>query len=139
MNAECGMLNCRQVERRKTRRLSFIVHHSSHISSVYVEGAARVFGGEGEVWEDAKGGEADGDAVAHFERGRARFGLRARDEDWDAETLLRRVDRDIVERRLPFGGVARDEVEPYGQSLIRADEVLLLNHPVGQTSAPFGE
>src|SRR5256885_751491 len=116
-----------------------ITHYSSHISSMYVECAARVFGGEGEVRQYPEGREADGDAVAHLERRRARFGLRARDEDGDAEALLRRVDRHIVERRLALGGAARDEVEPDYQPLVRADEVLLLDHPAGQTSAPFGQ
>src|SRR5205085_1737199 len=97
------------------------------------------FGGEDEVREDAEGREADGDAVAHLERGRARFGLRACDEDGDAEALLRRVDCHLVERRFALGGLARDEVEPYGQTLVRADEVLLLYDAVGQTSAAFGE
>src|SRR2546423_12637249 len=121
-----------------THHSSLITHYSSHISSMYVECAARVFGGEGEVRQYPEGREADGDAVAHLERRRARFGLRARDEDGDAEALLRRVDRHIVERRLALGGAARDEGEPGYQALIRAGEVLLLDHPGGQTSAPLG-
>src|SRR2546421_3987417 len=122
-----------------THHSSLITHYSSHISSVYVECAARVFGGEGEVRQYPEGREADGDAVAHLERRRARFGLRARDEDGDAEALLRRVDCDVVERRLALGGLARDEVEPDYQALVRADEVLLLDDAVGQTSAAFRE
>src|SRR2546423_13791119 len=120
-----------------THHSSLITHHSSHISSVYVECAARVFGGEGEVRQYPEGREADGDAVAHLERRRARFGLRARDKDGDAETLLRRVDCDVVERRLALGGLGRGEGEPGFHALVRAREGVLLYHPRGLTPAPL--
>src|SRR5438067_2525457 len=123
MDAEVGKLSAEpRDDMFSVRRSCF--YRSSHISFVYVERAARVLGGQGEVRQHAEGCESDGDAVADVERRRARFGLRARDEDGDAEALLRRVDRDFVERRLALFGPARDEVEPDDQSLVCADEML---------------
>src|SRR5918911_2975732 len=94
-------------EARRPSYSSFITPHSSFLC---VERAAGALGGEGEVGEDAEGRQADGDAVADLERGGARLGFGARDEDGHAVAGLRRVDGDLVERRLAPRGLARDEV-----------------------------